>query len=126
MTDLDHFKTINDHYGHHVGDQVLQHFSRILGDSVRNIDLVGRWGGEEFAILMPGTNLEDAVQAAERMRQAVQQATPPMADREFRYTASFGVAELRTDTPTMVSLLGRADAALYRAKDLGRNRVERG
>ena len=126
MTDLDHFKTINDHYGHHVGDQVLQHFSRILGDSVRNIDLVGRWGGEEFAILMPGTNLEDAVQAAERMRQAVQQATQPMADREFRYTASFGVAELRTDTPTMVSLLGRADAVLYRAKDLGCNRVERG
>lgn len=126
MTDLDRFKTVNDRYGHHVGDQVLQHFAHILSDSVRNIDLVGRWGGEEFAILMPGTDLEEAVQAGERMRQAVLAAAPPFDDAECAYTASFGVAAFNNATPTMVSLLGRADAALYRAKDRGRNRVERG
>lgn len=126
MTDLDHFKAINDRHGHHVGDQVLQHFARTLSASVRNIDLVGRWGGEEFAILMPGTDLEEAMQAAERMRLAVQDAVPPLDDNFCIYTASFGVAAFRADTPTMVSLLGRADAALYRAKDGGRNRVERG
>jgi len=126
MTDLDHFKAINDRHGHHVGDQVLQHFARTLSASVRNIDLVGRWGGEEFAILMPGTDLEEAAQAAERMRLAVENAEPPLGDQACAYTASFGVAAFRADTPTMVSLLGRADAALYRAKDGGRNRVERG
>lgn len=126
MTDLDCFKAINDRHGHHVGDQVLQHFARILSESVRHIDLVGRWGGEEFAILMPGTDLEEAVQAAERMRQAVLNAAPPLQHAACAYTASFGVAAFRTETPTMVSLLGRADAALYRAKENGRNRVERG
>lgn len=126
LTDIDRFKAINDRFGHHVGDQVLQHFARILSDSVRNIDLVGRWGGEEFAILMPGTDLEEAARAAERMRLAVQDAVPPLDDRECLYTASFGVAAFRAETPTIASLLGRADAALYRAKDLGRNRVEQG
>lgn len=126
LTDIDRFKAINDRFGHHVGDQVLQHFARILSDSVRNIDLVGRWGGEEFAILMPGTDLEEAARAAERMRLAVQTAMPPLNDRECLYTASFGVAAFRADAPTIASLLGRADTALYRAKDLGRNRVEQG
>lgn len=126
LTDIDRFKTINDRFGHHVGDQVLQHFARILSDSVRNIDMVGRWGGEEFAILMPGTDLEEAARAAERMRLAVQDAVPPLGDPDCLYTASFGVAAFRAETPTIASLLGRADAALYRAKDLGRNRVEQG
>lgn len=126
MADLDHFKAINDRHGHHVGDQVLQHFAHILSASVRNLDLVGRWGGEEFAILMPGTDLEEAVQAAERMRQAVLKAAPPLDDSDCAYTASFGIAAFRVETPTMISLLGRADAALYRAKESGRNRVEAG
>lgn len=126
LTDIDHFKVINDRFGHHVGDQVLQHFARVLSASVRNIDLVGRWGGEEFAILMPGTTLEEAAQAAERMRVAVENTPLPLADGELRTTASFGVAAFSAATPTMISLLGRADAALYRAKDKGRNRVERG
>lgn len=126
MTDLDRFKTINDRFGHHVGDQVLQHFSHTLSAAVRNIDLVGRWGGEEFAILMPGTDLEEAARAAERMRQVVQNSVPPPGDGACAYTASFGVATLHGETPTLVSLFRRADAALYRAKDKGRNRVELG
>ena len=124
MADIDYFKAINDAHGHHVGDKVLQHFAQILTDSVRTIDLVGRWGGEEFVILMPGTELEEAVQAAERMRLAVINTAPPLDDPAYAYTASFGVAAFSTETPTVASLFGRADTALYLAKKLGRNRVE--
>lgn len=126
MADIDHFKAINDAHGHHVGDKVLQHFAQVLSDSVRAIDRVGRWGGEEFVILMPGTELDEAVQAAERMRLAVIKAAPPLDDPGNAYTASFGVAAFSTETPTMASLFGRADTALYLAKKHGRNRVERG
>ncbi|MBS3935025.1 MAG: diguanylate cyclase [Sulfuritalea sp.] len=126
LADIDRFKGINDRHGHDVGDRFLQHFAQILSHSVRTIDLVGRWGGEEFAVLMPGTDLEEAARAAERMRQAVRLAEPPLGEPDCGYTVSFGVAAFRTETPTMASLLGRADAALYRAKADGRDRVERG
>ena len=125
MADIDHFKAINDAHGHHIGDKVLQHFAQTLSASVRTIDLVGRWGGEEFVILMPGTELDEAVQAAERMRLAVIKAAPPLDDPGYAYTASFGVAAFSAETPTMASLFGRADTALYLAKKNGRNRVER-
>jgi len=124
MADLDYFKSVNDKYGHHVGDLVLQDFARVLLASVRGIDIVGRWGGEEFVILMPGTDLEEARQAAERMRLAVAGAPTKFDGKACGYTASFGVAALLAVTPTMDSLLGRADAAMYRAKDNGRNRIE--
>ncbi len=124
LTDLDHFKAINDCYGHDAGDRVLQEFARILTSSMRTVDLVGRWGGEEFAILMPGTDLEEARQAAERMRKEVEQAEIQFATCSCRFTASFGVAAFLSDMPTLDSLLGRADLALYRAKRHGRNRVE--
>jgi diguanylate cyclase (GGDEF)-like protein len=126
IADLDHFKAINDRYGHHVGDEVLKGFARILTTSVRGIDLVGRWGGEEFVVLMPGTGIEEAMQAAERMRLAVAGAPTRVDGKTFGYTASFGVAELLPDVPTMDALLSRTDAALYRAKHQGRNRVEAG
>lgn len=126
MTDIDHFKVVNDTYGHHIGDQVLQNFAKVLMSQVRSIDLVGRWGGEEFVILLPETSLEEAHLAAERMRLAVAGTPLRFEGKSFGYTASFGVAEFQPETPTMDSLLGRADAALYRAKDAGRNRVETG
>ena len=126
MADLDYFKSVNDKYGHHVGDLVLQDFARVLLASVRGIDIVGRWGGEEFVILMPGTDLEEARQVAERMRLAVAGAPTKFDGKACGYTASFGVAALLAETPTMDSLLGRADAAMYRAKDNGRNRIEVG
>lgn len=126
MTDIDHFKAINDSHGHDAGDYVLQHFAHILAASVRTIDLVGRWGGEEFAILMPGTDLAEAAQVAERIRKQVERSEPRLAAGVCRYTASFGVAAFRPDMPTLASLFGRADLALYRAKRGGRNRVEVG
>lgn len=124
ITDLDHFKTINDRFGHYGGDEVLKNFAQVLLASSRSVDLIGRWGGEEFVVLMPGTTLEEACHAAERMRLAAA-GTPTQVDGEpCGYTASFGVVSFRTGVPTLDDLLGRADAALYRAKKNGRNRVE--
>jgi len=124
MADLDHFKSINDRFGHHVGDQVLTDFAQTLRTAVRDVDLAGRWGGEEFVVLMPGTTLEDATQAAERMRLAVAGRPTRLAGATCGYTASFGVAALSADDKTIHDLVGAADAALYRAKKNGRNRVE--
>jgi diguanylate cyclase (GGDEF)-like protein len=126
MVDLDFFKTINDRYGHHVGDQVLVDFARIIAASVRGVDLAGRWGGEEFIILMPDAELDEAVQAAERMRLAVAAAPTKVDGVSCGYTASFGVAAFAVQAPTLDALIGRTDRALYRAKDKGRNRVEIG
>jgi diguanylate cyclase (GGDEF)-like protein len=123
IADLDYFKTINDRFGHHVGDQVIKDFSQTLRSAVRDIDLVGRWGGEEFVVLMPGTTLAEAQQAAERMRLAAASQPTRAGDTCCGYTASFGVAAL---SPTVHNLMGVADAALYRAKENGRNRVEAG
>ncbi len=126
MTDIDRFKAINDTHGHHAGDQVLVSFAHTLRAAVREVDLVGRWGGEEFVILMPGTDIEEAQQVAERMRQAVAAAPAHYEDVDCSYTASFGVAVFRSDMPSLDALLGTADQALYRAKENGRNRVETG
>lgn len=126
MADLDHFKVINDRHGHPVGDQVLIDFARILRESVREVDRVGRWGGEEFVILMPGTGLEEARQAAERMRLAVAGTPTRLRQVTCGYTASFGVAEFSAAEASAAALFQRVDAALYRAKERGRNRVEAG
>lgn len=126
ITDIDHFKAINDAHGHACGDQVLVDFARTLLVSVRDVDLVGRWGGEEFVVLMPGTDLDEALRAAERMRLAVAGVPTRFEGRVCGYTASFGVAAFRPEDAGLDALLGRADAALYRAKETGRNRVEVG
>lgn len=126
LVDLDFFKVINDTHGHHVGDQVLVNFARILTASVRGVDLAGRWGGEEFIILMPGAELSEAVLVADRMRLTVAAAPTKVEGATCGYTASFGVAEFSARAPTLDALLGRADTALYRAKKNGRNRVEVG
>lgn len=126
LTDLDYFKSINDNYGHHVGDAVLRDFAQILTASIREVDLAGRWGGEEFVVLMADTTLEEAVQVAERMRLAVAGTQVQVEGRSFGYTASFGVTAFSADVRTLEALLSRADAALYRAKENGRNRVEVG
>jgi diguanylate cyclase (GGDEF)-like protein/PAS domain S-box-containing protein len=122
MADLDHFKQINDTWGHAVGDRALIGFAATIQNQCRSMDLVARYGGEEFVVLLPGRRLETAVQIAERLRTSAARATPEELGGRL-LTASFGVAEARPgETASMV--LGRVDAALYRAKSLGRDRVE--
>jgi len=125
MMDIDHFKRVNDTYGHDAGDLVLKQFAVIVKRSVRPVDFLGRYGGEEFTVICDAA-LETAVEIAGRVRQAVA-ATPVKISeaREILITASFGVAEyLPGDTPATV--IKRADNALYLAKQEGRNRVCRG
>lgn len=120
LADIDHFKSINDRYGHAAGDAVLVAFADVLRAGLRGGDALGRWGGEEFMILCPGTALEGARALAERLRRHVAEAEMPAVGRQ---TCSFGVAEL-CPGETVDGLLLRADAALYAAKHRGRNRVE--
>lgn len=122
MLDLDHFKKVNDDYGHETGDKVLVAVTAVLMRSVRPYDLVARVGGEEIALLLPGTELERGVEIAERLRREV--AELAIDGYPKRITASFGVALLPPGGDSD-RLMSRADAALYRAKDGGRNRVER-
>lgn len=120
MADIDMFKLVNDQHGHLVGDTVLTAVTKILSQGVRKTDIVGRWGGEEFMIVCPDTDLVGATVLAEKLREMV-------ATHDFevvgKKTCSFGVAQLRTEE-TIDELLLRSDLALYRAKERGRNRVE--
>jgi diguanylate cyclase (GGDEF)-like protein/PAS domain S-box-containing protein len=122
ICDLDHFKQINDKWGHVIGDQALVQFATTLQNQSRSVDLVARFGGEEFIVLLPGRPLKSAAQIAERHRQNTVSATPPELGQRW-LTASFGVAQA-SPGESASELLKRADAALYRAKSLGRNRVE--
>lgn len=121
MADLDHFKSINDEYGHIAGDQVLAHAAAVFGSLSRPYDLAARYGGEEFVLLLPGTTMEDAISIAERIRQQVAELEVEECPRQI--TASLGVAGwLAGEGPEQV--VARADKALYVAKSSGRNRVE--
>lgn len=127
MVDIDHFKRVNDHYGHLAGDHVLRHIVGVLRQRLRASDVLGRYGGEEFMVLLPGTDLHGAAQLAEQLRQAVQAAPCEWQGQRIPFTVSIGVAA-SADTPadpsrTSEALLQAADQALYRAKDGGRNRV---
>ena len=123
LADIDDFKTINDRWGHPTGDEVLQAFAEHLRKSVREIDLAGRWGGEEFALLLPGTDREGGRQLAERIRELLVEQQPVAADGErIRVTASFGVASFPT-VRGQNQLVAAADAALYEAKHTGKDRV---
>lgn len=126
MADLDHFKRINDTWGHHAGDQVLVTASGILMETTRQHDEVGRYGGEEFAILMPGLSLEEAMSAAERIRATIASTVVECDGHTISMTASFGVAAYPGEgIDSLNALLKAADKALYVAKDNGRNRVVR-
>ncbi|HRE13278.1 MAG TPA: GGDEF domain-containing protein [Usitatibacteraceae bacterium] len=124
MIDVDHFKAINDRHGHVAGDEVLREVSRRLKASLRAYDTLGRYGGEEFLALLPGTELASAVVVAERMRRAVADEPFVVAGQVTRVTASFGVAQSGDEAEAPDAVIQRADAALYRAKSAGRDRVE--
>lgn len=123
MVDLDHFKGINDRYGHAVGDAVLREAARRLQAELREHDLLGRLGGEEFAVALPETDLEAALRVAERLRRCLAEAPVAVDDARVALTASLGAAEVDLHEESLEAALGRADAALYEAKAAGRNRV---
>lgn len=118
--DVDHFKQVNDLYGHQTGDEVLVQMAGLLRTHVRETDMAGRWGGEEFMVICPETDAAGAGVLAAKLRQMIAEHTFP---RVGSRTGSFGVAT-RLTGETADSLIGRSDAALYRAKERGRNRVE--
>lgn len=124
MLDLDHFKRINDTWGHHAGDAVLVTASEIMMENARQYDEVGRYGGEEFAVLLPGVSMETAANIAERLRKKLSEAIIQVDGNTIPITASLGVACYPApDIADMNDLLKAADAALYQAKTDGRNRV---
>ena len=124
MIDADHFKSINDLHGHAVGDRALQHLGTLLSAQMRDIDRVGRWGGEEFIVLLPGTPLAQAQEVAERLRERTQSLPPRWQERAVPLTVSLGVSQWAGPSDELAALMARADAAMYRAKANGRNRVE--
>jgi diguanylate cyclase (GGDEF)-like protein len=123
MIDIDDFKKINDEHGHHVGDAVLVHFANTIKKALRDDDLFGRYGGDEFAILLPRSNEEQSVAIAERLRQAVEGSTVD-AESPVKYTISVGVATIIPEERTDIDFLYRlSDNALYLAKEQGKNCV---
>ena len=122
MVDIDKFKLVNDTYGHPVGDKVLVRVSNILNQSIRSGDIVGRYGGEEFGIVMIHSSSAEAALAADRYRIEIEKAVFVAKKREFSVTASFGVSD-SIGRNSINELIKGADAALYRAKETGRNKV---
>ena len=124
MVDVDNFKKINDHYGHQVGDLVLQEIARRLSSCIRVSDEIGRYGGEEFLIVLPNCDEYLALSRAEQFRQKIEREPILLEDGELPVTCSFGVHWTQEGSYDSATLLRDADAALYRAKQAGRNRVE--
>lgn len=125
MVDVDHFKPVNDTYGHQQGDVVLQILADQMKAHLRDYDLAARFGGEEFALVLPETALAEAVQVAERLRVAISELRIPTEHAEIRLTISLGVATYpHPKVRTVDNLILEADRALYNAKERGRNRVE--
>ena len=122
MLDLDHFKSINDRYGHAIGDVALVATSRVLAGAAREGDIVARWGGEEFLFLLPETNLEAARALAERLQKAIRDIRVPVQNAEISLTASFGVAHCLAQE-NLESMIARADSCLYQSKQDGRDRI---
>jgi len=123
MLDIDHFKDYNDRYGHLVGDVVLRETASIIKNSLSGIDLAGRYGGEEFCVILPETNKKGALQVAERIRWAVENHSFAAYDEVTNVTLSIGVSTFPDDGMLMEELINNADKALYKAKETGRNRI---
>lgn len=124
MVDIDHFKRVNDTYGHQVGDEVLTGVARALSQNIRETDVLGRYGGEEFSIMLPSTDTPGALVLAERLRKIISQTSFEFKGRPLSVSASLGVSTWNADLKdNFEELIRLADAALYRAKEQGRNRV---
>ena len=124
MLDLDNFKAVNDTYGHEVGDRVLRQFADIARSVLREVDIMGRLGGEEFAVFFPETKGTNALEVAERLRESIANAAISLEHgRPFRISVSIGITPFLTTDQNIDILLSRADQALYEAKRSGRNRT---
>lgn len=123
MFDIDHFKPVNDTYGHLAGDEVIRHTAQITRDSVRQSDSPGRYGGEEFGIILPETDAENARILCERIRDAIEKSVVTTSAGDIRYTISMGIAQLTGEPENYMQWMQKADEALYQAKESGRNRV---
>jgi diguanylate cyclase len=121
--DLDHFKRLNDTHGHATGDLVLQQFAELVAEQVRELDVLGRFGGEEFVVLLPETPLENAKSIAHRIRATTEALSIRTNQQTLNLTVSIGLAEVSLEDSSIEDVLHRADVALYQAKALGRNRV---
>jgi diguanylate cyclase (GGDEF)-like protein len=125
MVDLDHFKAVNDSFGHLAGDETLRLFSDLIRNSFRASDLCCRYGGEEFLIVLPDSPVADACERAEQLRKTLEAAEIVFGPARLRVTATFGVAMYPDDGQTHDALIAAADQALYKGKKDGRNRVIR-
>lgn len=126
MLDIDHFKNVNDTYGHGAGDEVLQELAQIMRNLQRKSDIIVRLGGEEFAILLPDTSKEQAFEVAQKLRQTIEKSQVFLSDGNIiHFTVSLGVSSVQTGEETDIeAALSRADKALYRVKESGRNNVQ--
>ncbi|NRF27992.1 diguanylate cyclase [Vibrio coralliilyticus] len=122
LIDIDHFKRINDTYGHSVGDEALKHIVHLCEQNLRKTDILGRLGGEEFAVLLPDTTMDDALDVANRIRESVRESPFCVEHSRLRLTVSIGIAKLQTQ-PHFEELLEQADKAMYQAKHAGRNTI---
>lgn len=123
MLDIDYFKKINDNYGHLCGDEALKYISEIIRRNVRNSDAYVRYGGEEFAIILPNTNLDEGQSLAERIRKAVEQSDFTYNNEHISLSISMGLSLYNRDSDSVEGFIRKADKALYRAKENGRNQV---
>lgn len=123
LLDIDFFKSVNDNYGHDVGDKVIKMVAEVGTETIRSRDYYARLGGEEFAAILPGASLEESKAFAERLREKVEQLDLSTINIERKITVSIGVANLAQVTPSFDILLHAADEAMYNAKEQGRNRV---
>lgn len=125
MVDVDHFKMINDTYGHDVGDKALKYIADIIRNGIRDVELVARYGGEEFVIILPETNADSASIVAERLRKTIEDGSFLVEGRNLKLTISLGVSSFPCKgIESSQDIVKFADKALYKAKDGGRNRTE--
>ncbi len=124
MIDIDHFKSVNDRWGHEAGDEALVTVGRVISEGLRETDVIGRIGGEEFAVILPETAVEEGLLLAERLRAAIEATVIPSPKADIKLTISIGVASLDNHNRALEQVVADADAALYLAKEAGRNRVE--
>jgi diguanylate cyclase (GGDEF)-like protein len=124
MIDIDHFKKVNDVYGHMAGDEILRLIAQVLEDQTRFNDFVCRYGGEEFAVLLPESAADQGRYVADKIRQAVENTSLLYANSKLKVTVSAGVGQVNPERDTPETFIDRVDAALYQAKENGRNRVE--